>query len=115
MGADFIGTFIKVPTVPQDDALAALAAINDDTLDELFADVRGYSPGEDDEDESSRVFFADMLIELYVNILNGDRKDVAEWTIGGEQYLVTGGMTWGDTPTESYDVIEAVRLLGVTE
>lgn len=114
MSADFIGTAIKVPTVQKDDALAALAAIDDDTLDEMFETVRGHSPGENDEDESSRVFFADMLVEFYDMIVNGCRRDFGQWLIGEEQYLVTGGMTWGDTPTEAYDVIEAVRALGVT-
>jgi hypothetical protein len=110
MGAEFIGTFIKMPSVSKEDAFDALSKMSDKQLDELFIQVNGYEP--DPEDDPSRVFFKEVLALFYNETVV--RRDVGEWLIDGQAYLVTGGMTWGDDPTDSYAVIEAVAALNIT-
>lgn len=36
-------------------------------------------------------------------------RDVTTLTVNGEEYWVTGGLTWGDPPTDSFWFIEALE------
>lgn len=45
--------------------------------------------------------------------LAGWRRDVAELEFGGRPYWLTGGMSWGDTPTDAYESIAALGWIGV--
>jgi hypothetical protein len=115
MGADFIGTFIKAPTVSKEEAFIALAAMSNRHLDELFTDVSGHDADpENPEAEEGREFFTDMLRSFYDEIVNYNNREVGVWLIGDQPYLVTGGMSWGDEPTEAYKVIEAMNALNIT-
>lgn len=43
------------------------------------------------------------------------RRDVTEITIENHAYLVSGGMSYGDAPTDAFDLIDLVDQLGVWE
>ena len=46
------------------------------------------------------------------------RNDIANVHLNGTCYLITGGMSWGDTPTESYDYLlflESTKVLSGLE
>lgn len=43
----------------------------------------------------------------------GPRRDTTTITIAGRDYLITGGMTWGDEPTDSFRGIEFLDDLDV--
>lgn len=47
--------------------------------------------------------------------LAGYRRDVAELDFGGRPYWVTGGMSWGDTPTDAFEWIAALGWIGLYE
>lgn len=104
MGADFIGTLIEVPELTYTEALARLAGMSDADLDELLWDTPH-------DDEHGRVFFTEQLRQFYEKMLPGHDREVGMWQIDGKRYIVTGGMSWGDPPTDAYDVIEAVATL----
>lgn len=42
-------------------------------------------------------------------------RDVTEMFLGGAYYIFSGGMSWGDQPTESYELISLVSESGVTD
>lgn len=115
MGAEFIGTFIKTPTVSKEEAFTALAAMGNQYLDELFTDVSGHDADpENPEAQEGREFFTDMINSFYEDIVHGKGYEVGEWLIGGQRYFVTGGMSWGDEPTEAFAIIEAMNFLNIT-
>lgn len=42
-------------------------------------------------------------------------RDVVEMRLGGVSYIFSGGMSWGDCPTESYNSVCILSESGVTE
>lgn len=53
-------------------------------------------------------------INLLEAAVQGDRRDVWTGEIGGKSVVLTGGMSWGDGPTEAYEAFERLSLAGVT-
>ena len=43
------------------------------------------------------------------------RRDVAELELGNTTYMMTGGMSWGDMPTEACEFLNLIEMSGVTE
>ena len=56
-------------------------------------------------------------IETAADELFGDsyRRDVATIHLHGRIYLMTGGMSWGDLPTEACDIINLISFSGITD
>lgn len=102
MGADFIGAYCKAPK----DELTAI---------KVLADLVISLP------EESINYFADEVLgcweddNKYAVVLNGAvraftylssyPRDADVWFLEGNQYWVSGGMSWGDTPTEAFNHI----------
>jgi hypothetical protein len=115
MGADFIGSFIAWPTASKDDALAALAAKTDDELDMLYDYLKCADP---DNPVDARQWFSDQLVTFYETMVTYGRersREVAVWDIDGTSYIVSGGLSWGESPTDACEVIDAVAALNVTD
>ena len=90
MGADFLLTVVPVCELTPE-RIAALKA----KLDEAFKDE------EEDDYGNTKESIADSLDE-YINCDFGSSREVGTLGIRGVTYLVTGGMSWGDEPTEAY-------------
>jgi hypothetical protein len=108
--AGFIGTFIERPTKTKNEALAALDAMTDDELNKAFDLLFG---GEEDG-ELVRDTLRRTVTEFYDDVVHGFNYDVDEWTVNGQQIIVTGGTAMGDEPNDAYRLIEAMHVLGVT-
>lgn len=108
MGADFIGTFIEM-TASRDLAFARLAEMTEDKLDAFYEDYFTVIPGPDE----ARTYYTEHLTILYDQMPR--RRDVSYWRMGDKTYIVTGGMSGGDDPTEAFDVILSLRPLRLTE
>lgn len=106
MGAEFIGTFIAMPTITKDDALARVAAMSD--IDCIAAYEHRHD--ESIDPATARAEHIDTVTTFFDSIIN-ESREVDFWLIGGIDYVVTGGMSWGDTPTEAFDVIEQMHAL----
>jgi len=70
----------------------------DPELDEDSADITGRLPG---------------LAAEAVNAVLHPRRDIAVVTIADQEYFATGGLSWGDPPTDIFDQLDAVDALGV--
>lgn len=44
----------------------------------------------------------------------GDHRQAADMKVGGKEILITGGLSWGDSPTELFGDIEKLRDAHVT-
>lgn len=51
----------------------------------------------------------------YLDWVYGDSRQIAMFVIDGNQYVCSGGMSWGDHPTDAYYPLECVDLLAVCD
>ena len=63
----------------------------------------------DSEDLPNLKTIAKEAIEEAFN--NLDSRDVTTWYYGKVVFFLTGGMSWGDSPTDSYDAFQKMSLL----
>lgn len=54
------------------------------------------------------------LLELAVTTLAEGRRDVSSLFLHNTWWMVSGGPSWGDSPTDAYDLLCAVDAMGVT-
>ncbi len=57
--------------------------------------------------------YLDEQIEITYNYMN--RRDCQPLYLNGKTFAVTGGMSWGDTPTDAYDALSVCSALSLTE
>jgi hypothetical protein len=53
-------------------------------------------------------------LELVEVALSGQRRDTWTGEIGGKTVLLSGGLSWGDVPTEAFEALNRLSLAGVT-
>jgi len=118
MGADLCLAITAYPTLKNGDMAQAgdelagrvkaqLASIPDEALQDA-----AYGTGHDDDLEDFREMIGAAIDEIFGNPL--PPRDVNIVCLGGQWWVVTGGMSWGDDPTESFAAVTALEYLGVT-
>jgi hypothetical protein len=109
MGADFIGGYVHVAKTRQK-AYDALEAIDASRIAMHLINA-GLSVEETEYTVREQAFdYVNMVYDAY----EGYRRDGDVWIIDDKTYVVTGGMSWGDSPTELWDAVVAVSALGIT-
>lgn len=111
MGADLAVAMIPLCKT-QVEALAKLHTI--DKKDLVMA-VDHLLPGDSEDgdvDEAIRIV-TECLDAVYSYVEYGSR-DTALCRWGSRTFLVTGGMTWGDDPTDAYQPVSIVESLELT-
>jgi len=105
MGADLVLAFAPVTRASKEELIKRI----DNELDDLdfVIEIRNYFYDPDLTIEAIR----DRLLEAVDEIVFNERRDLAILFFGEDALYVTGGMTWGDDPTEAY---KHVQLLGNT-
>ena len=94
---------------PDDLADACDEGVTDDDL-EWLTERLGIAdcPDQDDPEAPAR---SDLAREIRraphsaLDVLLDGPRDVADAQFGGRRYWVTGGMSWGDSPTDSFDAV----------
>jgi len=120
MGADFIYAIIKVPS----DANNVPLPFNDDTATKVikrfnksWSDHADYL--EDDciylrLDETNEDALARYQEEIR-RVFNGRyNRQIGHLHIGGISYFITGGISWGDDPTDSFNILSVLEAWEVT-
>lgn len=110
MGADFMLAAVEI-SVSKEIALQRLYEL---TPDEIREAVEPLCNPDDSEDQ---IFnrAKDAIEEVYNMFENGGSREGGILKIGDDtKYLVTGGMSWGDYPTDSFLPICVVDILRVT-
>jgi hypothetical protein len=114
MGADFILAIVEKPQ-EEDKELwrTRIAALTVTDMEQLDADCCPLVPTEFDLSETDKPEalireFADDLVDTIYELSWTHPGREATWlNLGDESYIASGGMSWGDSPTDTYDYIIA--------
>lgn len=99
----------------KDEVRRRIAAIEDERLCVLAGEA-GYGFDYEEGDtpaETAALIRADLGDDAVLSCLFGER-DTGEITLGGKAYVVTGGMSYGDEPTDAFDAIALYAETDVT-
>lgn len=119
MGADLILAIIPWPADEQGQPWSR----NDDLVTMLQGRLASYTDeqlmecprggNDDDTPGEVRQWLNDQIDHLFGDYLLP--RDCADVTLAGKTWLITGGPSWGDDPTESYAFVSALEYLGLTD
>jgi hypothetical protein len=110
MGAD---TFIAALAAPRgasldwDAAERAIRALGEKEL-ERIADELGWEEGDDDVAEQLRA-----AVQAVREALAGGSRELDVLEFGTWDLFLTGGLSWGDTPSDLFDVFGALQASGL--
>jgi len=122
MGADFIYSICRIPYTGDGDVLfsgfTVASVIKQRFLkidrEEVLSNLEDCGIYYDGEDFDS--FVSEKANEVFNFFESGwNLSDTAILVLEGRHYYITGGMSWGDTPTDSYDIIAFINALEITE
>jgi hypothetical protein len=88
MGADFTFQIIPCCKLTPERLAMAKGIIADAIVEDGDGDLRDEAHG---------------VLDTYAEDGYEDRRDVSHLHLHGMVYYITGGMSWGDSPTEAYD------------
>lgn len=101
----------RIDRIPHDVMLDGLAETYLDFVDnEAIVD-----DGELDEEDERTLLCAtrEALHRFHTELYDEGRRDVAYAAFAGRPYYTTGGMSWGDSPTDAFDLIGFTGRVGL--
>lgn len=104
MGADFMYAYTPIRGGRSEWIEIAKSAEVSDLRDILEDRIMDYLVEDMEDEEQVRAAFVDAINTVWDAIENRNRE-VARIQIDGETCLITGGMSWGETPTDIFDPI----------
>lgn len=121
MGADLFITAVRAPRYTDGDLveLADLPAVTAARIADYHTDagtVRRIADTLDlNEDRVLIVQIRELLTDAVAQIARNGRDELTTLTLDGTVWLLTGGLSWGDEPTEVYDAVNLIDLAGLFE
>ena len=116
MGADLIVAMLPIRKT-QDEAIAKLKSLTqDDVLDTLanYCAQEFYNETDDENYAEAIEWMTGKVAEVYGYYERGSRETEVR-AIDGTDWLITGGMSWGDDPTDAFEPINIVSIFRLTE
>ncbi len=72
-----------------------------------------YNYGDEIDDDDQADYLAQAIYDL--ELLYSDSREITVLRIEGKDYVCSGGMSWGDYPTDACRPLDVISELGVTE
>jgi len=116
MGADLFIEMVPMRKT-QDEAIAKLKAMDAEVLLGILSDYHGreFSEDTDEQEYAEAVAFVTAKIdEVYGYYKHGSRETTVH-KIDGTDWLITGGMSYGDNPTDAFESVSVIASLGLTD
>ena len=124
MGADMMTAMAPYPFTKDGNPVKLGQELFDEMLSRVISEVAEYDDPEelnwyaDENDENSnwRSDLVDSLKDTLSAIcIHGGSREIDFVYPEGRKYIVTGGLSWGDLPTECFNDITIIDILGVTK
>ena len=140
MGADFVFSMCPLPSylnegvkeeisyriknLPLQNVIMFLDRFHYNFEEEVESRINGDFLTEDDLfniDTLKEKFMRDIVSEMLDEALDeviysvDFRRDTATIDLSGKRYVISGGMSWGDNPTEAMSYIEMLEESGILE
>lgn len=112
MSADFLFTMIRVPGRESDTDSTKIHARLASISDARLVEAAEWSLGWGGLDDANEVLSAAQAALEYIN---SEASDFGFWEDGPDRFVLTGGMSWGDEPTEAFRHIRLLEELGITD
>ena len=117
MGADFLIAGCRAESPEK--ARERLAKLSDNEVMGAVEAVMPWYVFDDDDDSVDDAGNCRAMIEDAITAVLApehlSRSEATHAMFGGEWYVVTGGASWGDTPTEMFDEVWLLDYSGVCE
>ena len=112
MGADFLLAGVRAESPEK--ARERLAKLSDNQVMDACEAVLGWDVGEESQNPADE---CRQRIEYAIDaILVGyEPRDTGTLVIHRQEYIVTGGLSWGDSPTDSFEDVMLLDYSGVCE
>ena len=72
-----------------------------------------YNYGDEIDDDDQADYLAQAIYDL--ELVYSDSREIVTLRIEGKDYVISGGMSWGDYPTDACRPLDVISELGVTE
>ena len=103
MGADMVVTFARVPEVVDVDLLKERAGSISESDRAWILESFGFDQGEEDP--------VDLLKSAIDEVFVSPSRELADIYLDGKRYLFTGGLSWGDYPTDIFRSLSLIHLV----
>lgn len=127
MGSDFMVSFLAAGRRKRIDVDAGRSALErlrvtplEDWPQDFLEAQCGDVPEDTDEAELMRHSFVQLLmadIQMIEEELSPDgalRRDLWSGDIGNKLVIMSGGMSWGDAPTEAFRTLDRLKQAGIS-
>lgn len=115
MGADFLGAFVPMETSRE----SAKQKLREYSEDFLLDHLNDYFAMEFYEEDGKNPYdlaleCVDAHIDIVYDLYKHESREVTVFKYRGVDILVTGGMSWGDDPTDAFASLGVVQSLELT-
>lgn len=110
MGADLVWAMVPMDYT-EDQAKAKVEAITD--WEPILSDLEGYFGLSYDTAEEAKELLLGCVQDVYYAYKH-ETRDIGYQKIFGTTFLFTGGMTWGDDPTDIYQSMSLADAFKLT-
>lgn len=115
MGADYLGAMCPME-ISKDEAKARLRRYKEEWLlshlDDYFC--QQYDETDDKTEYQQAIEWVDECIEATYGYYEHGSRETAVYRYRDIDFLVTGGLSWGDDPTDAFQPIGVVQSLELT-
>ena len=121
MGADLLVAYLTIDCGKQPDWKAGARKITELATTALdawpgdYLEYRGIQQGDQSEDRQAYVNELEADLKAAELAWKHDLRDAVCCDISNKVVLISGGMSWGDDPTETYTSIWRLHLSGVAK
>jgi len=115
MSADL--TIAMAPIVKtKDEAIIKLKSMEPEVLLHVLSEyfAREFDEATDEEEYAEAVSYVIGKIEEVYSYYEHGSRDTEVRRINGTDWLITGGLSWGDDPTDAYEPVSIVSGLQLT-
>lgn len=109
MGSDLFVHIVEKP----DNYSTVTRAIEEMATEDLLCIIDDIMPWYDDPEELREYIKGEWMSLARILESHGGHRRTYIITLSGQEYILTGGESWGDSPNEDWDMLTSLSHVGV--